>query len=83
MLSRHHTCFNILSCVTTLGSLCRLVQSLPRMIIMDEIGKQVKFSLEAAKLAQSNVCHGTYDASAEIIIVGIDQRDTALWGSIK
>ncbi|KAF8388441.1 hypothetical protein HHK36_027111 [Tetracentron sinense] len=64
VLSRHHTCFNLLSCVTTLGSLSRLVQSLPRMIIMDEIGKQVKFSLEDAKLAQSNASLGTYDGSA-------------------
>ncbi|KAK9281628.1 hypothetical protein L1049_004531 [Liquidambar formosana] len=64
VLSRQHTCFNLLSCATTLGSLSRLVQSLPRMIIMDEIGKQVKFSLEAAKLAQSNASRGIYDASA-------------------
>ncbi|KAL8139122.1 hypothetical protein V2J09_005123 [Rumex salicifolius] len=64
LLSRHHTCFNLLSCATTLGSLSRLVQSLPRMIIMDEIGKQVKFSLQAAKLAQSNASHGIYSASA-------------------
>ncbi|KAK7293142.1 hypothetical protein RJT34_16003 [Clitoria ternatea] len=64
VLSRKHTCFNLLSCATTLGSLSRLVQSLPRMIIMDEIGKQVKFSLEAAKYAQSNASIGIYDASA-------------------
>ncbi|XP_075490770.1 uncharacterized protein LOC142529198 isoform X1 [Primulina tabacum] len=63
-LSRQHTCFNLLQCSTTLGSLSRLVQSLPRMIIKDEIGKQVKFSLEAAKLTLSNVSHGAYDASA-------------------
>ncbi|KAK7395443.1 hypothetical protein VNO78_16001 [Psophocarpus tetragonolobus] len=64
VLSRKHICFNLLSCATTLGSLSRLVQSLPRMIIMDEIGKQVKFSLEAAKFAQSNASIGIYDASA-------------------
>lgn len=64
VLSRKHICFNLLSCATTLGSLCRLVQSLPRMIIMDEIGKQVKFSLEAAKFAQSNASVGLFDASA-------------------
>ncbi|KZV17691.1 GPI transamidase component PIG-S-like [Dorcoceras hygrometricum] len=64
VLSRQHTCFNLLQCSTTLGSLSRLVQSLPRMIIKDEIGKQVKFSLEAAKLTLSNVSHGAYDASA-------------------
>ncbi|KAJ4968184.1 hypothetical protein NE237_014885 [Protea cynaroides] len=64
VLSRRHTCFNLLSCATTLGSLSRLVQSLPRMIIMDEIGKQVKYSLEAASLAQSNSSLGIYDASA-------------------
>ncbi|CAL0302784.1 unnamed protein product [Lupinus luteus] len=64
VLSRKHICFNLLSTSTTLGSLSRLVQSLPRMIIMDEIGKQVKFSLEAAKFALSNVSIGMYDASA-------------------
>ncbi|KAG5567282.1 hypothetical protein RHGRI_002739 [Rhododendron griersonianum] len=64
VLSRQHTCFNLLSCATTLGSLSRLVQSLPRMIIKDEIGKQVKFSLEAANLAQSNASLGIYEASA-------------------
>ncbi|KAJ6710952.1 GPI TRANSAMIDASE COMPONENT PIG-S [Salix koriyanagi] len=63
-LSRQHTCFNIHSSATTLGSLSKLVQSLPRMIIMDEIGKQVKFSLEAANLARSNASLGFYDASA-------------------
>ncbi|KAK3021629.1 hypothetical protein RJ639_046353 [Escallonia herrerae] len=64
VLSRQHTCFNLLQCGTTLGSLSRLVQSLPRMIIMDEIGKQVTFSLEAAKLSQSNASQGNFDASA-------------------
>ncbi|KAH8517652.1 hypothetical protein Peur_048947 [Populus x canadensis] len=64
VLSRQHTCFNIHSSATTLGSLSKLVQSLPRMIIMDEIGKQVKFSLEAAKLARVNASLGFYDASA-------------------
>ncbi|KAK6780340.1 hypothetical protein RDI58_022524 [Solanum bulbocastanum] len=64
VLSRHHTCFNLLQCGTTLGSLSRLVQSLPRMIIMDEIGKQVKYSLEAAKLSLGNVSLGYSDASA-------------------
>ncbi|GAV70714.1 PIG-S domain-containing protein [Cephalotus follicularis] len=64
VLSRQHTRFNLHSCATTLGSLSRLVQSLPRMIIKDEIGKQVKFSLEAAKFAQSNASFGDYDCSA-------------------
>lgn len=64
VLSRKHACFNLVSCATTLGSLSRLVQSLPRMIIMDEIGKQVKLSLEAAKFAQTNASYGIYDASA-------------------
>ncbi|KAI5430142.1 uncharacterized protein LOC127127773 isoform X1 [Lathyrus oleraceus] len=63
-LSRKHFCFNLLSCATTLKSLSKLVQSLPRMIIMDEIGKQVTFSLEAAKSAQINASVGMYDASA-------------------
>ncbi|XP_050206549.1 uncharacterized protein LOC126656106 [Mercurialis annua] len=64
VLSRQHTYFNLHSSATTLGSLSRLVQSLPRMIITDEIGKQVTFSLESAKLAQSNASLGVYDASA-------------------
>ncbi|KAB2602137.1 GPI transamidase component PIG-S-like [Pyrus ussuriensis x Pyrus communis] len=64
VLSRMHTCFNLHSCATTLESLSRLVQSLPRMIIKDEIGKQVKYSLEAAKLAQTNASCGVYNASA-------------------
>ncbi|XP_039000913.1 GPI transamidase component PIG-S-like isoform X3 [Hibiscus syriacus] len=64
VLSRQHTCFNLHSCATTLVSLSRLVQSLPRMIIMDDIGKQVKFSLEAAKLALSNASSGAYESSA-------------------
>lgn len=64
VLSRQHTCFNLQSCANTLGSLSRLVQSLPRMIIMDEIGKQVEYSLHAAKLAQSNASLGVYDDSA-------------------
>ncbi|KAL0352422.1 UNVERIFIED_CONTAM: GPI transamidase component PIG-S [Sesamum calycinum] len=48
VLSRQHTCFNLLQCATTLGSLSRLV----------------KYSLEAAKLALGNVSGGVYDASA-------------------
>ncbi|CAI0561102.1 unnamed protein product [Linum tenue] len=44
------------------------VQSLPRMIIKDEIGKQVKFSLEAAQLAQTNASVGLYEASAGSIL---------------
>ncbi|KAG6411886.1 hypothetical protein SASPL_124539 [Salvia splendens] len=64
VLSRQHTCFNLLQCTTTLGSLSRLVQSLPRMIIKEEIGEQVRYSLEAAKSALSNVSAGIYDASA-------------------
>uniref|UniRef100_A0A8N4FDD1 Uncharacterized protein LOC105057571 n=1 Tax=Elaeis guineensis var. tenera TaxID=51953 RepID=A0A8N4FDD1_ELAGV len=64
LLYGHHTCFNLLSCATTLEPLSKLVQSLPRMIIMDEIGKQVKFSLEAASLALRNASLGIYDASA-------------------
>lgn len=121
VLSRKHTCFNLNSCATTLGSLSRLVlwltphalfiarsfqfflifitwhsqvQSLPRMIIKDEIGEQVcfsfwtfsgkivifsehfhlfpsnhqvKYSLKAAKLAQSNASLGGYSSSASML----------------
>uniref|UniRef100_A0A803KQ12 GPI transamidase component PIG-S n=1 Tax=Chenopodium quinoa TaxID=63459 RepID=A0A803KQ12_CHEQI len=64
LLARQHTCFNLQSCATTLGSLSRLVQSLPRMIIKDEIGKQVQYSLHAANFARSNATLGAYDDSA-------------------
>ncbi|KAE8685839.1 cysteine-rich receptor-like protein kinase 10-like [Hibiscus syriacus] len=64
ILSWQQICFNLHSCATTLGSFSRLVQSLPRMINMDEIGKQVKFSLEAAKLPLSNASSGAYEYTA-------------------
>ncbi|KAK4749073.1 hypothetical protein SAY87_026522 [Trapa incisa] len=63
-LSRQHACSNLHSCSTTLSSLSRLVQSLPRMIIMEEIGKQVEFSLEAAKQAESDASLGIFYSSA-------------------
>lgn len=63
-LYRQHACYNLISCISTLKSLSKLVQSLPRMIVLDDIGKQVKFSLEAANLAQNNASLGIYDASA-------------------
>nr|CAB3475160.1 unnamed protein product [Digitaria exilis] len=40
LLYRHHARSNLLSCLTTLESLSSLVHSLPRMIVMDEIGRQ-------------------------------------------
>ncbi|BAF07050.1 uncharacterized protein [Oryza sativa Japonica Group] len=64
LLYRHHACSNLLSCLTTLESLSSLVQSLPRMIVMDEIGRQVELSLEAASLAQRNASLGISDSSA-------------------
>ncbi|KAL2933755.1 GPI transamidase component PIG-S [Bienertia sinuspersici] len=64
LLARQHTCSNLRSCATTLGSLSRLAQSLPRMIIKDEIGKQVEYSLHAANSARSNATLGAYDDSA-------------------
>lgn len=64
VLFRRHACSYLLSCATTLESLSKLVQSLPRMIVTDEIGKQVKFSLEAAGSAQNNASLGVYDAAA-------------------
>lgn len=64
LLYRHHACSSLLSCLTTLESLSSLVQSLPRMIVMDEIGKQVELSLEAASLAQRNATLGISDSSA-------------------
>lgn len=64
VLYRHHASSNLISCASTLESLSKLVQSLPRMIVTDEIGKQVKFSLEAAELAKNKASQGLYDASA-------------------
>ncbi|XP_078167343.1 uncharacterized protein LOC144562079 [Carex rostrata] len=64
LLYRQHTCFNLLSGLNTLQSLSRLVESLPRMIVMDEIGKQVELSLEAANLAERNISRGINNASA-------------------
>ncbi|KAG0496728.1 hypothetical protein HPP92_001419 [Vanilla planifolia] len=64
VLYRHHACYNLVSCATTLDSLSKLVQSLPRMIVMEEIGKQVKNSLDAAGLAENNTYLGKYNASA-------------------
>ncbi|KAJ4748579.1 GPI transamidase component PIG-S [Rhynchospora pubera] len=64
LLYRQHTCFNLLSSLSTLQSLSTLVESLPRMIVMDEIGKQVELSLEAANLAESNISLGINNASA-------------------
>uniref|UniRef100_A0A0D3EXL5 GPI transamidase component PIG-S n=1 Tax=Oryza barthii TaxID=65489 RepID=A0A0D3EXL5_9ORYZ len=63
LLYRHHACSNLLSCLTTLESLSSLVQSLPRMIVMDEIGRQVELSLEAASLAQRNASLGIISAT--------------------
>ncbi|KVH94248.1 Phosphatidylinositol-glycan biosynthesis class S protein, partial [Cynara cardunculus var. scolymus] len=61
VLARQHACFNLRQCGTTLGSLSRLVQSLPRMIIKDEIGKQVSYKrctvigcLQSSILTRSN-----------------------------
>ncbi|KAJ0971226.1 hypothetical protein J5N97_019185 [Dioscorea zingiberensis] len=64
VLYRRHAYLNLLSCASTLDSLSKLVKSLPRMIIMDEIGKQIKLSLEVASLAQSYVSRGIYDTAA-------------------
>ncbi|OEL37400.1 GPI transamidase component PIG-S [Dichanthelium oligosanthes] len=63
LLCRHHACSNLLSCLTTLESLSSLVHSLPRMIVMDEIGRQVELSLEAANLAQRNASLGIISAT--------------------
>ncbi|CAN6447053.1 unnamed protein product [Victoria cruziana] len=63
-LIRRHASFNLFSCATTLGSLSKLVQSLPSMVIMDEIGSEVKLSLEASTSAQNLAYQGSYDAVA-------------------
>ncbi|AQK98873.1 GPI transamidase component PIG-S-related [Zea mays] len=48
---------------TSLMLLCSQVHSLPRMIVMDEIGRQVELSLEAANLAQGNATLGIISAT--------------------
>ncbi|CAN6447052.1 unnamed protein product [Victoria cruziana] len=45
-------------------SLSPKVQSLPSMVIMDEIGSEVKLSLEASTSAQNLAYQGSYDAVA-------------------
>ncbi|KAM0883104.1 hypothetical protein ACQ4PT_031849 [Festuca glaucescens] len=50
--------------VLSMGDIPFFVQSLPRMIVMDEIGRQVELSLEAASLAQRNATLGISDSSA-------------------
>ncbi|RLN25134.1 hypothetical protein C2845_PM07G32080 [Panicum miliaceum] len=50
--------------VLSMGDILSFVRSLPTMIVMDEIGKQVELSLEAANLAQRNATLGISDSSA-------------------
>ncbi|ERN11909.1 hypothetical protein AMTRI_Chr06g173620 [Amborella trichopoda] len=73
VLVRHHAAYNLFSSATTLQSLSKLVQSLPSMIVMDEIGKQVKLSLEAANLAENNASLGMYDAAE------VSSREARVW----
>lgn len=65
VLLRRRVVADVASCSLTLASLSRLVQSLPSMVIMDEIGDQVHRSLEAASMARSNSYVGMYSAAAE------------------
>lgn len=65
VLLRRRVVADVASCSLTLASLSRLVQSLPSMVIMDEIGDQVHRSLEAASMARSNSFVGMYSAAAE------------------
>ncbi|XP_020260957.1 GPI transamidase component PIG-S isoform X2 [Asparagus officinalis] len=64
VLYRHHACSNLISCTSTLESLSKLVQSLPRMIVKDEIGKQSSLARHMLKNSYVFVlisfCNGTY-----------------------
>eukprot|EP00249_Psilotum_nudum_P016501 c25854_g1_i1 orf=213-2102(+) len=65
VLLRRRTAADMASCTSTLRSLSRLVQSLPNMVIMDEIGDQVRSSLLAAEASHKNALLGVYHATAE------------------
>ncbi|CAM6115343.1 unnamed protein product [Calypogeia fissa] len=65
VLLRRQSIDNMAASATTLTSLSRLVHKLPNMLIMDEIGDQVKSSLRAAGDARFFAAEGTYGATAE------------------
>ncbi|KAH7403994.1 hypothetical protein KP509_15G004300 [Ceratopteris richardii] len=65
VLLRRRAAADVASSASTLRSLSHLVQSLPNMVIKDEIGVQVRNSLSAAAAAEYNASKGVYHAAAE------------------
>lgn len=65
VLLRRRAAADLASFASTLRSLSRLVQSLPNMVIMEEIGDQVRSSLLAAAAAEQNASLGLYSEAAE------------------
>ncbi|BBN15437.1 GPI-anchor transamidase subunit S [Marchantia polymorpha subsp. ruderalis] len=65
LLLRRRAISDMTAAASTLMSLSRLVQKLSSMVIMDEIGEQVKNSLSAAAAARDHAAHGAYRSTAE------------------
>ncbi|KAI5062907.1 hypothetical protein GOP47_0021454 [Adiantum capillus-veneris] len=65
ILLRRRASADVASFASTLRSLSHLVQSLPNMVIKEEIGDQVRSSLSAAADAEHNASSGLYHAAAE------------------
>lgn len=65
ILLRMRAIADMASFASTLRSLSHLVQSLPNMVIKEEIGDQVRSSLTAASEAERNASLGFYHAAAE------------------
>ncbi|MCO5582745.1 hypothetical protein L7F22_036644 [Adiantum nelumboides] len=65
ILLRRRASADVASFASTLRSLSHLVQSLPNMVIKEEIGDQVRSSLSAAADAEHNASMGLYQVAAE------------------
>ncbi|KAJ7560680.1 hypothetical protein O6H91_04G140300 [Diphasiastrum complanatum] len=65
VLLRRRAYADIAASTSTLASLSRLVQSLPNMVIKDEISDQVRSSLKAGATAHKNALLGAYMGTAE------------------
>eukprot|EP00250_Pteridium_aquilinum_P031218 c43255_g1_i1 orf=373-2223(-) len=65
VLLRRRTAADVASSASTLRSLSHLVQSLPNMVIKEEIGDQVRSSLVAAADAKHNASLGLYHVAAD------------------
>lgn len=65
ILLRRRAAADVASFASTLRSLSHLVQSLPNMVIKEEIGDQVRSSLTAAADAEHSASSGLYHGAAE------------------